>query len=78
MKGLAQQSFSSLARFELDQSTGLVRRQATGAAALALALAALALATALRAAPDFRSKEQDAFVRSAIIASTPDHLPATN
>ena len=70
MKSLAHQSFTSLTRFELDQSAGLVRPQATGAAALALALAALALVAALRADPDLRSAEQEGFARGAVAVST--------
>jgi hypothetical protein len=80
MKSLAQQGFTSLTRFELDQSAGLVRRQTTGAAALAFALAALALVAAVRADPDVRSAEQKPFAAGAIAvsASVTPGLRATN
>ena len=79
MKSLAQQGFTSLTRFELDQSAGLVRPQATGAGALAVGLAALALVAAFRAEPDFRSAKHERFASGAVAASgsvTPSHPTA--
>jgi hypothetical protein len=80
MKSLTQRGFTSLTRFELDQSADLVRPQAIGAVALALALAALALVAGLRADPDFRSVESEAFFPGAIAtsASVTPGLRATN
>jgi hypothetical protein len=69
MKSLTSQGFSSLTRFELDQSAGLARPQATGAAAFALALSALAVVAALRADPDLRSAAQEGFAAGAIAVS---------
>jgi hypothetical protein len=69
MKSRTPPGFTSLTRFELDQSAGFVRPQATGAAALAFALATLALVAALRAERDLRSVEQDRFAAGAIAVS---------
>ena len=69
MRSLIQQDLISLTGFPLDQSAGLVRRQATGAAALAAALATVALVAALRADPDFGSAQTNGFSAGAIAAS---------
>lgn len=80
MKSPTQQGFTSLTRFELDQSADFVRPQATGAAAFALALAALALVAALRADPDLRSADQEGFAAGpiAVSASVTPSPRATN
>jgi hypothetical protein len=69
MRNLVQQDLTGLTGFPSDQSAGLVRRQATGAAALAAALATIAVVAALRADPDIRSGAQGAFAAGAIAVS---------
>ena len=78
MRSLMQQDLSGLTGFPLDQSAGLVRRQATGAAALAAAIATVALVAALRADPDlgFAQSDRSAAYAIAVSASVTD-APST-